>query len=89
MHHRYHNYEFKCQWISHYPFIYENEWNHNSYEMQFLKCKCAKLTEFYQTRINEIISASVAQVSRMVKCPHSLTFKFDSDMTYFFSLFSQ
>jgi len=31
-HRRYHNYEFKCQWISHYPFIYENEWNHNSYE---------------------------------------------------------
>ena len=26
----------------------------------------------------------MAVVSRMVKCPHSLTFKFDSDMTYFF-----
>jgi hypothetical protein len=37
LHGGYHDYEFKSQWISRYPFIYENEWNHNtkySYKMQ-------------------------------------------------------
>ena len=36
-HRSHHDYEFKSQWISRYPFIYENEWNHNtkySYKMQ-------------------------------------------------------
>jgi hypothetical protein len=27
-HRSYHDNEFKSQWISRYPFIYENEWNH-------------------------------------------------------------
>jgi hypothetical protein len=37
LHGGYHDYEFKSQLISRYPFIYENEWNHNtkySYKMQ-------------------------------------------------------
>ena len=37
LHDGYGDYEFKSQLISRYPFIYENEWNHNtkySYKMQ-------------------------------------------------------
>ena len=51
----YHNYEFKCQCISRYPLSMKmNEITIviKCRAIKFLKCKCARLTEFYRTYSN-------------------------------------